>query len=114
MTGVQTCALPICFPVTIGGLEEEKFNEIYVRVRAGGLADFFQRLRLIDVVNFSDLSIIGPDIYQTEKETTPIRRSRSQTPKPPAKPQELQYRIVLPTVQIPGTVRWILIWCCCS
>ena len=23
MTGVQTCALPICFPVTIGGSEEE-------------------------------------------------------------------------------------------
>ena len=37
------------------------------------------------------------------EETTPIRRSRSQTPKPPAKPQELQYRIVLPTIQIPGT-----------
>lgn len=47
-------------------IEEEKFNEIYVQVRAGGLADFFQRLRLIDVVNFSDLSIIGSDIYQTE------------------------------------------------
>ena len=47
-------------------LHEEKFNEIYVQVRAGGLADFFQRLRLIDVVNFSDSSIIGSDIYQTE------------------------------------------------
>ena len=23
-------------------IEEEKFNEIYVQVRAGGLADFFQ------------------------------------------------------------------------
>ena len=32
----------------------------------GGANDFFQRLRLIDVVNFSDLSIIGSDIYQTE------------------------------------------------
>lgn len=47
-------------------IEEEKFNEIYIQVRAGGLADFFQRLRLIDVVNFSDLSITGSDIYQTE------------------------------------------------
>ncbi len=47
-------------------IEEEKFNEIYVQVRHGGLADFFQRLRLTDVVNFSDLSIIGSDIYQTE------------------------------------------------
>lgn len=47
-------------------IEEEKFNEIYIQVRAGGLAGFFQRLRLIDVVNFSDLSITGSDIYQTE------------------------------------------------
>ena len=37
MTGVQTCALPICFPVTIGELEdgtlygkiESKFNVVY-------------------------------------------------------------------------------------
>ena len=27
MTGVQTCALPICFPVTIGGMQE-KFIDI--------------------------------------------------------------------------------------
>ena len=47
-------------------IEEEKFNELYLSVRQGGLADFFQRLRLIDVVNFSDLSITGSDIYQTE------------------------------------------------
>lgn len=47
-------------------IEEEKFNELYVAVRQGGLADFFQKVRLIDVVNFSDLSITGSDIYQTE------------------------------------------------
>lgn len=47
-------------------IEEEKFNELYLSVRQGGLADFFQRLRLTDVVSFSDLSITGSDIYQTE------------------------------------------------
>ena len=33
MTGVQTCALPICFPVTItyGGAWEDKFAELIVR-----------------------------------------------------------------------------------
>ena len=31
MTGVQTCALPICFPVTIGGvnLTGEKFVQVF-------------------------------------------------------------------------------------
>ena len=27
MTGVQTCALPICFPVTIGRLETRKWTD---------------------------------------------------------------------------------------
>lgn len=47
-------------------IEEEKFNEIYTQVRAGGLADFFQKLHLTDIVNFSDLSIIGSEVYSTE------------------------------------------------
>lgn len=47
-------------------IEEEKFNEIYVQVKAGGLSDFFQKLHLIDIVNFSDLSITGLEIYNQE------------------------------------------------
>ena len=35
----------------------ENFNEIYVQVRAGGLADFFQRLRL---PNSTRLGVIPP------------------------------------------------------
>lgn len=47
-------------------IEEEKLNEIYTQVRAGGLADFFQKLHLTDIVNFSDLSITGSEVYSTE------------------------------------------------
>ena len=40
MTGVQTCALPICFPVTIGRLEAELNS--YVEAK---YADIFEQLK---------------------------------------------------------------------
>ena len=40
MTGVQTCALPICFPVTIGGAEikeiKENIRELFGKVNEQG------------------------------------------------------------------------------
>ena len=32
MTGVQTCALPICFPVTIWGGYYKKFGDLYLEM----------------------------------------------------------------------------------
>lgn len=43
-------------------IENEKFNEIFEQVKGGGLSDFFQSLRLTDIVAFSDLSINGSEI----------------------------------------------------
>ena len=44
MTGVQTCALPICFPVTIWGLTERQFlNE---EVESVDALQFFKDLQL--------------------------------------------------------------------
>ena len=33
MTGVQTCALPICFPVTIDEIEHEKAGDLLYAIR---------------------------------------------------------------------------------
>ena len=33
MTGVQTCALPICFPVTIAGLSQEDKIKLYDEIK---------------------------------------------------------------------------------
>ena len=39
MTGVQTCALPICFPVTISNQRINTNTTINVQVSAGVVAD---------------------------------------------------------------------------
>ena len=39
MTGVQTCALPICFPVTIGG-EQEEAEQVVTKEDSISVKDF--------------------------------------------------------------------------
>ena len=59
MTGVQTCALPICFPVTIGGTDKERLDDLQnmlnnpdiraiIAARGG-----YGTVRIIDQLNFN-------------------------------------------------------------
>ena len=50
MTGVQTCALPICFPVTIIEYDVETANQLWLEV-----GERLEKLGDMDDVNFKVL-----------------------------------------------------------
>ena len=63
MTGVQTCALPICFPVTIGVGEEQ--DDVYIdRCIAESL---YQK----DKIGYENLNIVFTSIHGTTYTTIP-------------------------------------------
>ena len=53
MTGVQTCALPICFPVTIPGVKDDMPNEIKEKFSA---LDDFKKMEFTDSRYLQSLS----------------------------------------------------------
>ena len=48
MTGVQTCALPICFPVTIGGMVQPQPGGVQATVAEAGVAEAIIPLDRLD------------------------------------------------------------------
>ena len=78
MTGVQTCALPICFPVTIGGLcKQDCISDVRALWRRGVVFDFANvkpqgdklvgnvMLKHYDTV--SDQWVLGPHSFVLDK-----------------------------------------------
>ena len=47
MTGVQTCALPICFPVTIGAGGELRTNKVR---KAKALGELGEQIDIYDII----------------------------------------------------------------
>ena len=57
MTGVQTCALPICFPVTINGLQGGSGTTISVRYDNNKITLFGGNLTVVEAnLNMSQLN----------------------------------------------------------
>ena len=68
MTGVQTCALPICFPVTIavGTGFEEKSGENGMSLLNEGEADVIEKIIELEQIPTDRLAIISPYAGQVD------------------------------------------------
>ena len=57
MTGVQTCALQICFPVTIDGVKGIEYNKIYIETAVEIYKNVKNQIK--PLINGKDLILMG-------------------------------------------------------